>query len=127
MIYMQELREPSFHACGRIIRLHARPLSRQQIASLSWSSGCRRSSFLAGEGAGLEPNHMTARKLGPLLIVQSSLSTTINTGTVCGCEVYGCVQECPGYSSIFIDKFSPHNLHCKICCMLCMYSTVLCR
>jgi hypothetical protein len=28
-----------------------------------------------GEGAGLEPNHATTRKLGPLQIVQSSLGT----------------------------------------------------
>ncbi len=34
---------------------------------------CRRSSLLTGKGAGVEPNHRTARKLGPLYIFQSSL------------------------------------------------------
>ncbi len=30
-----------------------------------------------GEGAGVEPNHTTARKLGPLQIIQSSLVPTV--------------------------------------------------
>ncbi len=53
-----------------MIRLHAHPpphpLSLQQIVSLFHSSYmCHQSSLLTVEGAGVEPNHTTARELGP--------------------------------------------------------------
>ncbi len=51
---------------------------------------CRPSSLLTGrrwggggERAGVEPNHTTARKLGPLQIVQSSLHETKRHNAVC--------------------------------------------
>jgi hypothetical protein len=50
-------------------------LFRQQIVSLSQSYCVSQVQKLTdergGEGAGVEPNHTTARKLGPPLIVQS--------------------------------------------------------
>ncbi len=37
---------------------------------------CRRSSLLAGEGVGVEPNQTTVRKPGPLYIINSLLSVS---------------------------------------------------
>jgi hypothetical protein len=69
-------RGPSKLSCGRNIRLYARPLSRQQFVSLSQSSCVSPSNLLRGEGVGVEPSHTTARKPGPLKIIQNSYLLT---------------------------------------------------
>jgi hypothetical protein len=57
---------------GRIIQLHARPLplSRQYKLDRRHIGRLRKRDNLltgeGGEGAGVEPNHTTARKIGPL-------------------------------------------------------------
>jgi hypothetical protein len=54
---------------GRTIRLHARPLPPPSTVSKLDRKMRKRDNLLTGEGgegAGVEPNHMTTRKLGPL-------------------------------------------------------------
>ncbi len=57
-------------SCSRMIRLHARPHRQATHRKTE-----KERQLADGEGAGLEPNHTTARKLGPLYeyISQSSL------------------------------------------------------
>ncbi len=77
------------------------PLSSQQVVSLSQSScvspveiKCRRG---GGGGAGEEPNHTTAKKPGPLYIIQYSLHEKtklnfLNTSTFCITLLYRLVE-----------------------------------
>ncbi len=63
------------------------PLYRQQVFSFLGLTVCRRSSSRTGsgtEGVGKEPNHTTARKPGPLEIIQYSLHTTMQYAVVKG-------------------------------------------
>ncbi len=69
-----------------------------------------------GGGEGAEPNHMTARKPGPLYIIQSSLDSALSQFSIyLHTEVNCCHQQCQLYGfcfichlSIFIHLFHPH-------------------
>ncbi len=60
-------------SCGRMVRLHVHPPTPYPVSKLPLILSppvCRRSSLLAGregeEGVGVEPNHTSTRRPGPL-------------------------------------------------------------
>ncbi len=82
-------------------------LAREQVSLFISLPVCRRSSLLTGEGE--EPNHMTARKPGPLYIIQYSLMLVID----CAVSGVGCRPLYPLLWPCSVPGWASSQLHCS--------------
>ncbi len=87
------------------------PLSHQQVVSLSFFM-CRRSSLLTAEGperVGEEPSRTTAKKPGPLYVIQHSLGPRFSV-ILFGSNFSCLLQKSHTASSTFLSSFFSYSI-----------------